>query len=1242
MRIVIDLQGAQSPANGKRGIGRYASSLTEAIARAAQGHELVLALNGQFGDAVDQVMEKFDGLVERKNFRVWHAPRHEPTASSGIQRAQEKLYEAFLASLQPDVVHISSLFEGLGDASTTSIGAFQALPTAVTLYDLIPLIHPRPYLDDPRMRAWYLRKVSALRRADLWLAISESSRQEGIEHLGLDADRCINVSTAADPQFRRLEMSPGQELALRTRYGLHRPFIMYTGGIDHRKNLDGLIRAFAMVPAELRGRHQLAIVCSASQQDRESLLALARRQGMADGDVVVTGFVPDADLVELYNTCALFVFPSWHEGFGLPALEAMHCGAVVIGSDTSSIPEVIGRDDALFAPKDDAAIAAKITQALTDEDFRASLVEHGLRQATKFSWDASARRAIEGFEALHATRKEHVQETRAPGFRRLRPKLAYVSPLPPQRSGIASYSAELLPELAQHYDIELISDLDSVEDPLLAASFPLRATAWFRENHASFDRVLYHFGNSEFHQHMFDLLAEIPGVVVLHDFFLSGAEAHREMHGGQEFSWTESLYESHGYPAVAERYSVADLADIVFKYPCNFPVLRQAQGVIVHSRHSVELAQAWYPDSNYRDWEVVPLLRVAPQDVAELRQAARDELGLKAHDFLVCAFGLLGPTKLNHRLLDAWKNSALASSAECRLVFVGENDPGPYGKRIDKDVAALGKSKVSVTGWASDEVFHRYLAAADVAVQLRTQSRGESSGAVLDAMSHGLAAIVNASGFMASLPQDAVLMLPEEFSDQDLTRALERLWREPSARVALGAHGRQSIRSLHTPTRCAQRYAQAIERFAARAAMGRDGLIEAAQADGPFESPHELADALELASAIASTLPMPASARQLFVDVSELVQRDAKTGIQRVVKSLLRALLDAPPAGFRIEPVYATLDRPGYRYAREFMARFLGCPPDALEDAALNVHSGDVFVGLDLQPHVVPEQIESLRRLRHAGVRIEFVVYDLLPILLSDRFAPGAAEVHARWLKAIALGDGAICISRAVAAELASWMADHLPEQQRRHFKIRSFQLGADLGATAATAELPRDAESTLASISSRPAFLMVGTVEPRKGQRAALEAFEQLWAQGVDASLVIVGKQGWMVDDLVERLTRHRELGGRLFWITNASDAYLERLYAAAACLLVPSEGEGFGLPLIEGAKHGLPILARRIPVFVEVADTHAYYFEGDPASLAASIVDWLALLRRGTHPHSEKMPYLTWQQSAEAFKAALFNGSS
>ena len=261
--------------------------------------------------------------------------------------AAEAIRQHFIVGLQPDIVHFSGLFEGLGDDAVTCVKPADGL-TSATLYDLIPLIWKSQYLRSEHIRRWYFAKIAHLKSCHLLLAISESSRKEAVELLNIANDRIVTVPPAVNSCFRPLVISPMQEAALRARYGIKRPFIMYTGGIDFRKNIEVLIDAYAQLPINLRLVHQLAIVCSVHDNERQRLQQHAAKAGLNGNEVVLTGFVSDDDLIALYNLCRLFVFPSLHEGFGLPALEAMACGAAVIGSNTSSIPEVIGRRDALL------------------------------------------------------------------------------------------------------------------------------------------------------------------------------------------------------------------------------------------------------------------------------------------------------------------------------------------------------------------------------------------------------------------------------------------------------------------------------------------------------------------------------------------------------------------------------------------------------------------------------------------------------------------------------------------------------------------------------------------------------------------------------------------------------------------------------------------------------------------------------------------------------------------------------
>ena len=1228
MKIVVDLQGAQTESR-YRGIGRYSLALAQAMAREPRGHDIWLALNALLPESVEPIRAAFDNLIPQEHIVIWQAVGPVADARPGNawrRETGECLREAFLTRLEPDIVHISSLFEGLVNDGLTSVGAFEgSLRTVTTLYDLIPLIHRRHYLADSVTESWYERKLSNLRRCELWLAISESSRQEGIEWLNLPEQRVVNISTAADAMFRPIEVRSEDAEALRRRYGLTRPFVMYTGGIDHRKNIGGLIRAYAKLPAPTRAAHQLAIVCSATDEQLSSLKRAAAECGLAPDDTIFTGFVPDVDMVLLYNLCTVFAFPSWHEGFGLPALEAMSCGAAVVGSNTSSVPEVIGRHDALFDPHAEFDIAGKIHAALTDEAFRRELKRHGLEQSKNFSWASTACRALEAFERLHRRRNQiNVSRISLPSHR---PRLAYLSPLPPEKSGIADYSAEVLPELANHYDIEVIVEQPEVSVPWIRANCPIRTTEWFSKNHNRYDRLLYHFGNSPFHMHMFGLLDQFPGTLVLHDFFLSSVIAHMEWLGHSPNLWSAALYASHGYHALEERFAAEDQAKIVWKYPVNLTVLQKANGIIAHSKLAAQLADTSYGRGYSDDWAIIPLPRKAPTNVA--RAEARASLATEDGTFLVCSFGMIGPTKLNHRLLTAWLASPLAQDPRCRLVFVGENEGGEYGTEFLRAIVqSAAVDRITVTGFVSPARYCSYLAAADAAVQLRTQSRGETSRALLDCMAYGLAVIANAHGTALELPKDCTLQLVDKFSDDELQAALTKLREQPNLRQQLGNSAAAHIRTQHNPRQVSDRYRDAIEHFAKSGPRARNTRLLHAVAT--VDSPAINTEWVALARAIAANRPPGTCLKQLLVDVSILVQHDAGSGIQRVVRSIVIELLRMPLDGYRVEPVYLGHDGV-YRYARRFTTELLRCPNTAFADQAIEFDNGDVFLGLDFAAHLIPRFPIRFSELRDRGVKIYFVLYDLLPILKPQWFPHGTRRYFTPWLEIQAeFSDGAVCISRAVANELSDWLNVSQITRQRP-LNIGWFHLGAAMRPSVLGDRDPLSFDPILNRVCTHQSVLMVGTVEPRKGYAQSVGAFELLWDRGSESNLVIVGKPGWEVDGLLERLRRHPQAGKRLFWLQGASDETLSQLYQTVDGVLMASEGEGFGLPLIEAALHKRPILARDIPVFREIAGDHASYFAGLTAdSLAETLRAWINDLAEKRARKSDTMPRLTWRDSA------------
>ena len=1230
MKICLDLQGAQSESR-HRGIGRYSRGLARPfLAMAAERHEIVIAVNAALHEPIE-AWDELSAYAGRVRIERYLPPG--PVAGAEVSNdwrrgTAERLREAFLANLAPDLVYVSSMFEGWVDDSVTSIGAFEdPLPTAATLYDLIPLLRPAEgYLADARYRAFYESKLASLRRSRCLLAISQSAGRAAVDLLDRPPHSVVTIGCGVEPLFFA---RADPEFALdRDRLGIPGPYVLYVGGFDARKNMRRLLEAYSRLAEALRCRYCLVIAGRSTPEESRSLALLAADVGLARGALVVTGAIDDSVLAALYRETDLFVFPSLHEGFGLPAAEAMAAGAPVIASCTSSMPEVIGRDDALFDPESVDAIAKAMTHALTDEAYRTSLREHGRARARTFTWDACAAKMLEALEDMHA-RERADAASRAPA-RAARPKLAFVSPLPPERTGIADYSAGILPALAQHYDIVAIADQPDVSDAWVAEHLPWRGIDWFDANAHAFQRILYHMGNSPFHRRILEMVRRHAGTVVMHDLYMTGMLRWEDECGGSPGALARALYASHGYGAIAAE--AGDREAACARFPASLEVVDAAGGVIVHSAHAAELVADWYGRDTLHDLRVVPLY-VAEASLPS-RAKAREALGIPGDAFVVCSFGFLAPTKLDERILSAWSASGLAGNPQARLVFVGENEGGTYGRELLRAVAAMeGAERVHITGYVAAEDFERYLAAADVAVQLRTSSRGESSWSILRCLAAGIPTIVNAHGAAAEIAPHAVRALPDAFADRDLAAALCELAADPASRSRLRDDALTYVREHHASREVAKRYAEAVEAFAA----ANPRLREARLVDSIATTAGEGATAADLERTARSIalLRRPAGQRQLLVDVTVVARNDLRTGIERVVRGVLVGLLRNPPEGFRVEPVRADGER--YVYARSYASRVLGLPDGLVADEPVETTSGDCFLGLDWYADGIPRFASMLAQWRALGVRLYFVVYDLLPLLLPTAFPESSRRMVETWLATIArAADGLVCISRAVADELVVWL-DATQPACSRPLRIGYWPLGATFDDTAPTRSAV-DVDVLVRQCTTRPAFLMVGTVEPRKAHAEVLAGFEAAWRNGVDANLVIVGKQGWMMDALAARLNAHPEQRHRLFWLQDVSDQALDALYAASTALIVASRGEGFGLPLVEAARHGTPVIARDLPVFREVAGSHATYFDSDaPADLARTIGQWLRMVREGTVPDSRGIVALDWAQSTVRLVAVL-----
>lgn len=384
-----------------------------------------------------------------------------------------------------------------------------------------------------------------------------------------------------------------------------------------------------------------------------------------------------------------------------------------------------------------------------------------------------------------------------------------------------------------------------------------------------------------------------------------------------------------------------------------------------------------------------------------------------------------------------------------------------------------------------------------------------------------------------------------------------------------------------------------------------------------------LKDASSAARMLAANEPMDEWHRpRLAIDATSTTRIDHKTGIQRVVNKILqRSLLSAHEVNHDLAVLYCD-DWDGWFDMGQAI------PKEAEKTNFFAARPADTLLLLDSSWEFYGQQKDALWDARLKGCDVISCLYDTVPLRHSVFCDPGMPIIFSQWFRAaLTYSAGFVCISKAVADELHAILnAIHFPHPM----KIGYWPLGADFGDGRATA--PAAPRTTRRDNDKAPSvFLMVGTLESRKGHAVALEAFERLWAEGVNAQLVIVGKKGWGIAHLLKKIETHPELGKRLIWKSAVEDDELSDLYRRCDALLACSYAEGFGLPIVEAGQMGKPVIASDISVFKEVGRSapQTHFF---PVGSASGLVEAIKTFRDTTAETERSVTHWpTWQESAD-----------
>ena len=768
MNVIYDLIGFQSRDHGERGIARYVLHLALALERTNPS-----LVTQYLVDPHLPLPAGAEPLIATGKLVRYEGddPRRRPSAGG-----------VFIAG---------SLFE-MDETIDRVLPPWARTPrwsTAAILYDLIPAKFSDWYLQRADVRHAYLSRAASLTSVDHLLSISQASADDAVGLLGVDPERITVIGAGADARFRRPAVAHtevAQRLVASNEVpGLRPGYILFPSGIERRKNIERTIAAYARLAPEVRARHQLVLVCRVDDYARELLARVQAEEGI-QGEVLATDFVSDDTLCRLYQGSELVIFPSIYEGFGLPVLEAMQCGAPVICADSSSLKEVQVWPEARFDPHSTDAVADALARTLADPVLLERLRHQEL---PPFTWDHAARMTAGAVarmapEAAAGGRRRGVE--RVPAL----PRLALVTPLPPQHSGIATYAYRLLEALRHHCDVTVFVDSDAgeVAAPEGVTVAPLNHLDPTIRAGGAFDRILYFMGNSRFHVEMLDALHRHPGWVLLHDARLTGlySEVHRLAPGRlverSVGATVAELYPRRYRPAVEDMAAIPPDVAHRFGIWLTREVATLAQQVLVHSSFAASVVGL---DAGVEPQIAYPLPCPPVPHEHEGREVAPDEVvGAEAGRPTIASFGIVSPVK-QPDLLVAALPTVVAAVPDVRLRFVGEVEDH-HRRDLLAQAADLGVERhLEFTDHLDDEQFHQAQRSATVAAQLRAVTNAESSAAVAELLSLGVPTVVTGLGAMTELPDDAVVKLDVDASGADLGRILVSLLTDDTRRASL-------------------------------------------------------------------------------------------------------------------------------------------------------------------------------------------------------------------------------------------------------------------------------------------------------------------------------------------------------------------------------------------------------------------------------------------------------------------------
>lgn len=757
MNIAIDLQPLVSPTSKNRGIGNYNIDQLKLLVEKDKENNYVF-FNAYNDESIFDILKINEDLYSNvKDIHIYTGKGNYLIQSETHGRIKKyenifgEIVKNFLKENKIDVFYFTSPFDYW---DIFNIEWFESVSTVATVYDIIPYLFPKRYLADKDMKKWYMRIIDFIKKVDRIEAISQSVKNDLIKYLNISEDKIDVIYAGIDKRYVKLDNIEDEE-DIRKKYGLNDEFIMCTGGADPRKNMNELIIAYSKLPQNLKDRYMLAIVCSLHKEGEIELKSTAVKYGVEDR-VVMTNFVPFDHLLKLYNMTALMAFPSQYEGFGLPVIEAMACGAKVLTSNNSSLGEIAEGAAILVDPFDINSIKEGLEEALNKLPL-SEFEEEMKKKVNLYTWENTVKLTMESLAKIQIKDNFNINKG-------LRKKIAMFTPLPPLKSGISDYSYDIILALIKYFDIDVYIDdgykCDVFKDNEKVHIYNHKE---YEKNRNLYFDTIFQVGNSEFHIYMFEYIKKYKGTVELHDYNLHGV-IHYCTAGSKNFDEYENMLSEDDSQLVKQYIEDLKLQRSglkIHEIQANGIVTNYANKIIVHSDYAKKKLLEKDIKRNVCKINLYAEIENLPD-----RVKLRGKYGFKSDELIIASFGFVSETKRIDKALEAIRDIA-KEKENVRYILVGEAN-NEMKNRIDifcKKNKIEGK--VSITGFIDIVQFKEYVELCDVCINLRYPYNGETSASLTRVLAAGKPVIVSDIGSFSEIPNKCCVKIPISQTSSD-------------------------------------------------------------------------------------------------------------------------------------------------------------------------------------------------------------------------------------------------------------------------------------------------------------------------------------------------------------------------------------------------------------------------------------------------------------------------------------------